>query len=197
MFIHLSGHVKCHNTDMSAASVIAEQHCGSRKAFFSGLYTSYCLCLKAKAVSLSQIRTYRDKITKTADIEYPQTDKLTGERNSRTMVSLWLFLETAYYCQWCQIMLALSVQQWHVTLIRKNIDRKAVSKRERERWERGWGKRGTEWAGRKSQTAAETQRQRSKKKQGKKWRESIEERVGGGSNSETKNTERRGNNSLK
>lgn len=37
MFQPLSGHVKCHNTDMSAASVTAEQRRGSCKAFLDGL----------------------------------------------------------------------------------------------------------------------------------------------------------------
>lgn len=64
------------------------------------------------------------------------------------------------------ITFAGSVQQECVTLIRKNKDRMAVSKRERE-LSRTRRKRGTEWAQRESQTAAETQRQGSKKRKEK------------------------------
>ncbi len=127
--------------------------------------------MKAKAVSLSQIRTYTKKITKTADIEYPQAGKLIGERNSRTTVSLGIFgnsLLLSVMSDWV-VTLAQSVQQWCVTLIRKNRDRKAVSKRERER-ERAEsdeeGKEGQSERRGKSQTAAQTQSKRNRERKG-------------------------------
>lgn len=86
------------------------------KPFFSGLQAGYCLCLKAKVVSLSQIRTNTKKITETADREYPQVAKLIAERNSRTTVSLGIFGN----CLLLSVMsdgvvtLAQSAQQWCV-----------------------------------------------------------------------------------
>lgn len=58
-----------------------------------------------------------------------------GERNSRTTVSVGIFgnsLLLSVMSDWV-VTFAQSVQQWCVTLIRKNIDREAVSERARER----------------------------------------------------------------
>lgn len=125
--------------------------------------------MKAKAVSLSQIRAYTKKITKTADIEYPQAGKLIGERNSRTTISLGIFgnsLLLSVMSDWV-VTLVQSVQQWCVTLIRKNRDRKAVSKRERERRATRREKRDRVSGEKKSDSSTDT-KIKKQEKQGKK-----------------------------
>lgn len=133
MFIHLPGHVKCHNTDMSSASVTAEQHCGSCKAFFFRPENQLLSLFQGKNLSPCQRYSHiQNKIRKIAVIGYPQADKLIGEGNSRTMVSLAIFGNGVLLSVMSDrvVTLAPSVQQWHVSLIRKNTDRKAVRQRE-------------------------------------------------------------------
>lgn len=123
---------------MSTGNIIAEQHCGSYKAFFWPVNWLLPPFERKRCLPVTDTHTYIQRKSQRLQTEYPHVDKLIGERNSRTTVSLGIFgnsLLLSVMSDWV-VTLAQSVQQWRVTLIRKNRDRKAVSERERESWER-------------------------------------------------------------
>lgn len=148
MFIHLPGHVKRHNMDMSSASVTAEQHCGSCKPFFPAWKSATVPVWRQKLCPCHRYAHIQNKIRKIAVIGYPQADKLIEEGNSRTTVSLAIFgngLLLSVMSDWV-VKLAPSVYLWSGRIQTGRL-------LDRESWERTGGKRGRE-----SQTAAETWR---------------------------------------
>lgn len=163
---------------MSTGNIIAEQHCGSYKAFFWPVNWLLPPFERKRCLPVTDTHTYIQRKSQRLQTEYPHVDKLIGERNSRTTVSLGIFgnsLLLSVMSDWV-VTLAQSVQQWRVTLIRKNRDRKAVSERERElrereSWERRGGKRGTEWAERKKVIQQQTHRDEEAKETEKQRRE--------------------------